>query len=70
MNGRLAKAIRKEAKIKIKNEVLFLDRAFRPKPRWLPVWAWRRLARIYFNDGYFVFEKSDKVRQAYQELKK
>jgi hypothetical protein len=74
MNGKLAKRIRKEAKMiageRIKGEMFFLDRAFKPKPKWLPVWLWRNLAKIYFKDGYFVFEKSDRVKKAVDVLKK
>jgi len=55
MNGKLARQIRREAKKRISEEILFLNRALKPKPKRFPVFLWKLFARLYFKEGYFDF---------------
>lgn len=49
MNGKLAKMYRKEARKEAAKEMQLLNRVLKPKPRFFPLFAWRILAKLFFN---------------------
>lgn len=51
MNGRKAKALRKEAKNSVVNGMELLRQAIKPRPRWIPKWIWTLGLRIYIYDS-------------------
>ena len=53
MNGKNSKKLRKVAKKKIDGEVLFLSRALKSRPNWMPKWLFYKVAKIYFKDNFF-----------------
>lgn len=59
MNQRVAKkinrTIRKEAQKQVDYEMKFLQKIFKPKPKWVPGFIWRMGLRIYVREGEFDF---------------